>query len=527
MIVEMRRGASQEQVDAVIERAHKFGFDVQLNVGTDKVVVAILGSDTGRVSTDAFEVLEGVESVTRIMRPYKLAARDFKNEPTLVRVGDVVVGGPRVVVMAGPCSIESRSQLLSTAEYVTKAGATVLRGGAFKPRTSPFSFQGLRDQGMELLKQVRSEIGVPVVTEITDVDTVEQVLDYVDILQVGARNMQNYTLLHAVGQTGKPVMLKRGLAATVTEWLQAADHLMASGGSQVILCERGIRTFETATRFTLDIASIGVIKRNSHLPVIVDPSHAAGHHDLVPTLARAAIAAGADGLLIEVHPDPANALSDGLQSLTFSDFSRLMGRTARHCGRRGTLDLDHDPLRRASPLSIRGQPPNLAPAPVPHASAPLVRQASSPVIGGRALDLGRLAHAVRQEERRSERRPQGDEPGDGKGGGQTHVIGKDAAYRRPRHHADGIDGLEKAHRRAALALGHGEQGAAHQDGADQPRPDAMQRAQHEQHPQGLRDRRRERRHGDQPQPRDHGPAHAQARADVPRPQGYERAAPLP
>jgi len=325
MIVEMRRGASQEQVDAVIERAAKFGFEVQLNVGTDKVVVAILGSDTGRAPTEAFEVLEGVESVTRIMRPYKLAARDFKSEPTLVRVGDVVIGGPRVVIMAGPCSIESRSQLLKTAAHVTSVGATVLRGGAFKPRTSPFSFQGLGDQGIELLKQVRSEIGVPVVTEITDVDTVEQVVDFVDILQVGARNMQNYTLLHAVGQTGKPVMLKRGLAATVTEWLQAADHLMASGGSQVILCERGIRTFETSTRFTLDIASIGVIKRSSHLPVIADPSHAAGHHDLVPTLAKAAIAAGADGLLIEVHPDPANALSDGLQSLTFSDFARLMG----------------------------------------------------------------------------------------------------------------------------------------------------------------------------------------------------------
>jgi len=325
VIVEMRQGATQEQIDAVIERAHKYGFKVQLNIGTDKVVVAILGSDTGRVSTEVFAVLPGVESVTRIMRPYKLASREFKKEPTLVHVGDIVIGGPKVVVMAGPCAIESREQLFATAEHVLKVGASIVRGGAFKPRTSPFSFQGLGQEGVELLSELRREFGVPVISEVTDPHLLDDMVDHVDILQIGARNMQNYALLRAVGQSGKPCLLKRGLAATITEWLQAADYLLEAGGGQVILCERGIRTFETSTRFTLDISSVGVIKRVSHLPVIVDPSHAAGHYELVPTLARAAVAAGADGLLIEVHPDPTNALSDGLQSLTFSDFERLMG----------------------------------------------------------------------------------------------------------------------------------------------------------------------------------------------------------
>ena len=325
MIVEMRRGAAQEQVDAVVSRARGLGFEVQLNLGTDKVVVAILGSDTGQTPTEAFAVLPGVESVTRIMRPYKLASYDFKPDPTQVRIGDVVVGGPKIVVMAGPCSVENYDLLMSTARHVTRCGATVLRGGAYKPRTSPFSFQGLGEEALHILGQARAELGVPIISEVTDPHMVDGMLDYVDILQIGTRNMQNYALLRAVGQTGRPCILKRGLAATVTEWLQAADYLLAAGNSQVILCERGIRTFEDSTRFTLDIAAVGVVKRNSHLPIIVDPSHAAGHYALVPTLARAAVAAGADGLLIEVHPDPTNALSDGLQSLTFHDFERLMG----------------------------------------------------------------------------------------------------------------------------------------------------------------------------------------------------------
>jgi 3-deoxy-7-phosphoheptulonate synthase len=226
--------------------------------------------------------------------------------------------------MAGPCAVESREQLLATARHVTGAGACIVRGGTFKPRTSPFSFQGLGEEGVHLLSEVREELGVPVVSEITEPHLLDLMADRVDVLQIGARNMQSYALLRAVGQSNKPCILKRGLAATVTEWLQAADYLLAAGSTQVILCERGIRTFETATRFTLDISSIEVVKRNSHLPIIVDPSHAAGHYELVPTLARAAVAAGADGLIIEVHPDPASALSDGLQSLTFSDFGRLM-----------------------------------------------------------------------------------------------------------------------------------------------------------------------------------------------------------
>ncbi len=324
MIVEMRQGATQSQIDAVIERARGYGFDVQLNVGTDKVVIAVLGSDTGQVPTANFAVLPGVASVTRIMRPYKLASREFRDHPTEICVGDVVIGGPKIVVMAGPCSIESWDQLSQTARRVVSCGASIVRGGAYKPRSSPFSFQGLGAEGIEMLARVGDELGVPIVSEVTDSHYVEEMADKVDILQVGARNMQNYTLLRAIGETNKPCMLKRGLSATVTEWLQAADYVLAAGTSQVILCERGIRSFEDSTRFTLDVSAVPVVKRQSHLPVIVDPSHAAGHYELVPGLARAAIAAGADGLMIEVHPDPTNALSDGLQSLTFSDFDRLM-----------------------------------------------------------------------------------------------------------------------------------------------------------------------------------------------------------
>jgi 3-deoxy-7-phosphoheptulonate synthase len=325
MIVEMEKGTAQAHVDAVIARARNLGFDVQLNVGTDKVVIAILGSETGRLPTETFEVLPGVQSVTRIMRPYKLASYEFQTDKTLVQIRDAVVGADRVVVIAGPCAVEDRDQLLSTARHVKKQGATLLRGGAYKPRTSPFSFQGLGEDGLRLLKEARELVGLPVVSEVTDPHFVESMIEYVDALQIGARNMQNYALLRAAGESGRPCILKRGLAATVTEWLQAADYLLAAGCRDVILCERGIRTFEDSTRFTLDISSIGVVKRSSHLPIIVDPSHAAGHYQLVPSLAKAALAAGADGLMIEVHPDPTNALSDGLQSLTFSDFERLMG----------------------------------------------------------------------------------------------------------------------------------------------------------------------------------------------------------
>jgi 3-deoxy-7-phosphoheptulonate synthase len=324
MIIEMKTGAPSRQVDDVVQRAKSLGFSVQPNIGTDKTVIAILGSNTGQLSTDIFAVLPGVVSVTRIMKPYKLASREFKPKGTVVKVGDIEIGKDRVIVMAGPCAVESKKQLDEAAKIVQSAGATVLRGGAFKPRTSPFSFQGLEKKGLEFLVEVKKKYHIPVVTEVVDPHEVELVAKYADILQVGARNMQNFTLLTELGSIKHPVLLKRGFSNTITEWLTAADYLLAGGNHQVILCERGIRTFEDSTRFSLDISSVPVIKKFSHLPIIVDPSHAAGHYSLVPAIARAAIAAGADGLIIEVHPNPKEALVDGLQSLTPSDFSRLM-----------------------------------------------------------------------------------------------------------------------------------------------------------------------------------------------------------
>ena len=324
MIVEMTRGVGVEQVDGVVQRAKSLGFQVQLNLGTDKIVVAILGGNTGQVPTDTFAVLPGVESVTRIMKPYKLASREFKAENSVVSVGGIEIGGKRIVVMAGPCAVESEAQLMKAAKAVKESGADVLRGGAFKPRTSPFSFQGLEEKGLELLAKAKERFGILVVTEVVDPYNVDLVAKSADILQVGARNMQNFALLTNVGKSQRPVVLKRGFSSTITEWLTAADYLLAEGNNQVILCERGIRTFEDSIRFSLDISAIPVVKKFSHLPLIVDPSHAAGHYSLVPAVAKAAVAAGADGLLIEVHPNPKEALVDGLQSLTLSDFARLM-----------------------------------------------------------------------------------------------------------------------------------------------------------------------------------------------------------
>jgi 3-deoxy-7-phosphoheptulonate synthase len=324
MIIEMRTGAPSRQVEDVVQRAKSLGFSVQLNVGTDKSVIAILGSNTGQLSTDIFAVLPGVVNVTRIMKPYKLASREFKPKGTVVKIGDVEIGKDRLVVMAGPCAVESKKQLDEAAKIVQSAGAVVLRGGAFKPRTSPFSFQGLEKKGLEYLVEIKNKYHLPVVTEVVDPHEVELVAEYADILQVGARNMQNFTLLTELGRIKHPVLLKRGFSNTITEWLTAADYLLAGGNHDVILCERGIRTFEDSTRYSLDIGSIPVVKKSSHLPIIVDPSHAAGHYSLVPAIAKAAIAAGADGLIIEVHPKPKEALVDGLQSLTPSDFTRLM-----------------------------------------------------------------------------------------------------------------------------------------------------------------------------------------------------------
>lgn len=324
MIVEMRTGAGKDEVDVVVAKIKSLDLEVQMNYGTNKTVIAVLGSNTGQLSTDILAVLPGVESVTRIMKPYKLASRGFKEEDSLVNIDGVVIGGKRVVIMAGPCAVESRQQLDDAAAAVKEAGATVLRGGAFKPRTSPFSFQGLEKSGLELLAEAKKKFGLPVITEVVDPHDVPLVAGYADILQVGSRNMQNFSLLMAVGRSQHPVLLKRGFSATVTEWLTAADYILAEGNNRVILCERGIRTFEDSVRFSVDISSIPVIKKSSHLPIIVDPSHAAGHYSLVPAIARAAIAAGADGLLLEVHPNPKEALVDGLQSLTPAAFSRLM-----------------------------------------------------------------------------------------------------------------------------------------------------------------------------------------------------------
>ena len=324
MIVEMSKGASRQQVDHVVDRAHTLGFEVQLNLGTEKTVVAILGSDTGKTSTDVFAVLPGVESVSRIMKPYKLASREFHPQSSIVNVDGVKIGGKKLVIMAGPCAVESEQQLMETAKAVRSFGAAIVRGGAFKPRTSPFSFQGLEKKALKMLARVKSDLGIPVITEVLDIQNIEVIAKHADILQVGARNMQNFALLKELAKMRHPILLKRGFSATVMEWLTAADYLLAEGNQQVILCERGIRTFEDSVRFSMDISSIAVIKRFSHLPIVVDPSHAAGHFAYVPTIAKAAIAAGADGLLIEVHLNPEEALVDGLQSLNIPSFERLM-----------------------------------------------------------------------------------------------------------------------------------------------------------------------------------------------------------
>jgi 3-deoxy-7-phosphoheptulonate synthase len=324
MIVEMLRGATKDQVDHVVDKVHSLGFEVQLNLGTEKTVVAILGSDTGKVQTDVFAVLPGVERVTRVMKPYKLASREFHPRPSKINVSGVEIGGQRLVIMAGPCAVESEKQIMETAKTVKELGATIVRGGAFKPRTSPFSFQGLGKDALKMLARVKSDLGIPVITEVVEIKDIGLIAKHADILQVGARNMQNFALLKELSKVSHPILLKRGLSATISEWLTAADYLMAEGNRRVILCERGVRTFEDSIRFSLDISSIAVVKHFSHLPIIVDPSHAAGHFAYVPSIAKAAIAAGADGLLIEVHNNPEEALVDGLQSLNIPNFKRLM-----------------------------------------------------------------------------------------------------------------------------------------------------------------------------------------------------------
>ena len=322
MLVVMQEGASEAQIQAVIDRLVKLGFDVHRSTG---VLHTVLGGVGARDFEPAdFEVMEGVKNAHRIASPYKLVSRSFRPGGTVVRIGDIEIGGERVVVMAGPCSVETREQIDRIAGIVAEAGAKVIRGGAFKPRSSPYSFQGLGEEGLQMMREAADRNGLLVISEVMDQTQIPLLAAYADIFQVGARNMQNYNLLRELGKQRKPVLLKRGISATIEELLLSAEYIMAGGNYEVILCERGIRTFETYTRNTMDISAIPVVKKLSHLPIVGDPSHGTGRRDKVAPMARAAVAAGADGLLIEVHHDPDHALSDGAQSLFPEQFRELM-----------------------------------------------------------------------------------------------------------------------------------------------------------------------------------------------------------
>ncbi len=325
MVIIMHEGATDEQIQHVIDRVIASGFDVHRSTGASHTVLGAVGVHRDFDHRD-FELLEGVREVVRITQPFKLASRQFKPHGTIIDLGrGVKIGGSEIIVAAGPCSVESHEQILSIAESVSKVGARILRGGAFKPRTSPYAFQGLGEKGLQMMREAADKFNLFVVSEIMDPSQIQMMGAYVDIFQVGARNMQNYFLLRALGEVQKPVLLKRGMSATIEELLRSAEYILSGGNYNVVLCERGIRTFETATRNTLDIAAIPVIQKLSHLPIFADPSHGTGRRDKVSPMARAAIAAGADGLLIEVHNDPDHALSDGAQSLYPANFAQLMG----------------------------------------------------------------------------------------------------------------------------------------------------------------------------------------------------------
>jgi 3-deoxy-7-phosphoheptulonate synthase len=329
MIIVLKSGASDREIEEVARRVRALGYSPHVIRGEVRTVIGAVGDERGKEDLLSLENLECVEAVQRILQPFKLASREVKQEPTLVRVNGVTIGGTKVTVMAGPCSVESREQVLEVAYKVKAAGASVLRGGAFKPRTSPYAFQGLEAEGLKLLAEAKRETGLPVVTEVMEPDKVELVAEYADILQIGARNIQNFSLLKRVAESRRPVLLKRGMATSIQEWLLSAEYILSGGNPNVILCERGIRTFETTTRFTLDLNAIPVLKKLTHLPVLVDPSHGTGHWEYVEAMARAGVAAGADGLLVEVHPRPAEALSDGPQSLKPERFAELMSRLRR------------------------------------------------------------------------------------------------------------------------------------------------------------------------------------------------------
>ena len=324
MIIVLKSGIGDRDVDDICRRVTEMGYAPHVIRGEFKTIVAAVGEERGRPDLRLLEAVEIVESVMPVQQPFKLASREVRQEPSEVRVNGVVIGGKDIVVMAGPCSVESEAQVLEVADRVKESGARILRGGAFKPRTSPYAFQGLKEQGLKYLAEARKRTGLPVVTEVLETESVEMVAEYSDILQIGARNIQNFTLLRRVGEMGKPVLLKRGMATSIQEFLLSAEYILAAGNPNVILCERGIRTFETSTRFTLDLNAVPVLKKLSHLPVVVDPSHGTGHWDLVAPMAKGAVACGADGLIIEVHPKPEEALSDGPQSLKPDKFGKLM-----------------------------------------------------------------------------------------------------------------------------------------------------------------------------------------------------------
>jgi len=324
MIVNMSDSATPEQIEHVIQRIREAGFQPHVTRGTERTIVAAVGSGGRRHEIEALSVAPGVDNVVAIAQPFKLVSRQTRPVPSVVDVGGIKIGGDAVVVIAGPCSVESREQLLETAHGVKRAGATMLRGGAYKPRTSPYEFQGLGIEALKILREAREQTGLPVVTEVMSTEDVEVICEYADMLQVGARNMQNFALLRRLATTKKPVLLKRGPSAIVKEWLLAAEYLLSGGNDQVVLCERGIKTFETATRNTIDLASIALAKELSHLPVIADPSHGTGKQSLIGAVSRAAIAVGADGIIVEVHPCPERALSDGPQSLDLAQFEKVM-----------------------------------------------------------------------------------------------------------------------------------------------------------------------------------------------------------
>lgn len=322
MIIVMKPNSKKESVDNILNIIEESGLNAHLSTGKEVTIIGVIGDKT-KLMNQNLEVLEDVDKIVPVTESYKLTNRKFHPESSVVKVRDVLIGGKEIVIMSGPCAVESKEQLLETAHAIKKSGAQILRGGAYKPRTSPYAFQGLEEEGLKFMKEARDETGLAVVCEVTSLAAIESAVKYVDMLQIGARNMQNFYLLKEAGKSGLPVLLKRGLSATIDEWLNAAEYIIAEGNSNVVLCERGIRTFETATRNTLDISAVPVIKEKSHLPIIVDPSHATGIRNYVKPLAKASVAVGADGLMIETHPNPAVALSDGPQSLTFPQFDEL------------------------------------------------------------------------------------------------------------------------------------------------------------------------------------------------------------